>query len=70
MVKAMLMWWRRISGWYDSLEADSRYIVAAHGAVGRVMRHLLAGLSPDEVKKFVFPQDRVFVFSGGEEQII
>jgi len=58
----------RIDEWHSSLEPDGKYVVTAHGAVGRVVRHLLAGLTPNEVKKFAFPQDKVFLFENGTEQ--
>ncbi len=57
----------RVSDWINSLRADGQYIVTAHGAVGRVMRHLQAGLSSQEASKFVFPQDKVFLFENGAE---
>ncbi len=60
----------RIKSWYDSLQAQGKYVVTAHGAVGRVTRHILAGIPADEVSKFVFPQDKIFVFSNGGEDII
>ena len=60
----------RIKDWYKSLEPEGKYVVAAHGAVGRVVRHYLAGRPTDDVARYPFPQDRVFVFSDGGEQII
>jgi len=60
----------RVRDWYSNLEPDGRYVVAAHGAVGRVVRHHLAGMPADDVARYPFPQDQVFVFSGGKEQII
>lgn len=58
----------RVSDWISSLEDGERYIVAAHGAIGRVMLHLLAGSPPDEVSRFAFPQDKVFCFHEGRQQ--
>ena len=60
----------RISNWHSKLDRDGKYVVTAHGAVGRVVRHLLAGIPKEVVCKFVFPQDKIFVFSGGEEEVL
>lgn len=59
----------RVFEWYQSLEPDGKYIITAHGAIGRVVRHLLAGFSPDEVSRFAFPQDKVFRFEDGSETL-
>lgn len=60
---------QRVFDWYQSLDPNGKYVITAHGAVGRVMRHLLAGLSPSDVSRFPFPQDKIFQFvSGTEEQ--
>ena len=61
---------QRVADWYSSLDSGSSYIVAAHGAVGRVMRHYLANVPTEEVGRFAFPQDKVFLFSNGTERII
>lgn len=61
---------QRVSAWYQSLDAKKSYIVTAHGAIGRVMRHHLAGIPTDDVARFAFPQDKVFLFSKGTERII
>lgn len=58
----------RVSDWYQSLSDDGRYVVSAHGAVGRVVRHYLAGVSVEEVCKHTFPQDKVFRFHDGQEE--
>ncbi|MGI9352606.1 MAG: histidine phosphatase family protein [Rhizobiaceae bacterium] len=60
----------RLGEWYNSLERSEKYVVTAHGAVGRVMRHLLAGVTPEDVGRYPFPQDKVFVFADGKEQIM
>ncbi|MEM7215112.1 MAG: histidine phosphatase family protein [Pseudomonadota bacterium] len=60
----------RIAEWHQSLDANRKYIVTAHGAVGRVMRHHVAGVPTDEVARYPFPQDKVFLFSDGTEQLI
>lgn len=58
----------RVQDWYTSLEPRRKYLVAGHGAVGRVMRHVVLGLSPAEVSRFVFPQNEVFHFFEGREE--
>lgn len=60
----------RISAWHSDLDVDKKYLVTAHGAVGRVVRHLLAGIDVTEVCKTAFPQDKVFRFDGGREELI
>ncbi|MEM9278056.1 MAG: histidine phosphatase family protein [Pseudomonadota bacterium] len=60
----------RIKDWHTSLDKDQKYIISAHGAVGRVMRHYLAGVPTQDVARYAFPQDKIFLFSDGEEQII
>lgn len=46
------------------------HVIVAHGAVGRVVRQIMLGLEPDEVAQFDFPQDKVFCFSNGREEIL
>ena len=60
----------RVSAWLETLESDQRYIVTAHGAIGRVMRHILVGLPPEQVERFAFPQDKVFRFKNGTEETL
>ena len=59
----------RLTEWRTSLDQDAKYVVVAHGAVGRVVRHLLAGLSPEELCGVMFPQDKVFKFHNGVETL-
>ena len=61
---------QRASAWSSDLKRDQNYVVTAHGAVGRVLRHHLAGVPTDEVARYAFPQDKIFLFTGGTEQII
>ena len=58
----------RVQQWLGSLESGTSYVVTAHGAIGRVMRHLLLDLDPKDVEKFAFPQDKVFLFENGKEE--
>jgi probable phosphoglycerate mutase len=57
----------RVAQWYDELDANKTYVVTAHGAVGRVVRYYLLGLSEQEAATFVFPQDEVFEITKGSE---
>ncbi len=57
----------RIAEWYESLDGTQTYVVTAHGAVGRVLRYYLLGLSQQEAATFVFPQDEVFEITKGSE---
>ncbi len=60
----------RIKDWYDTLDPSGKYVVSAHGAVGRVVRHHLTGIPKEEIARYRFPQDKVFLFSDGREEII
>lgn len=60
----------RIKDWYGELQPDGNYLIAAHGAVGRVIRHFLAGVPGEDVARYPFPQDKVFLFADGNERII
>lgn len=60
----------RIKTWHSDLDPNGKYLVTAHGAVGRVVRHFLAGIDVKEVCKTTFPQDKVFRFEGGGEELI
>lgn len=57
----------RISDWYQSLDPAKMHVVTAHGAVGRVLRYYLLGLSKQEAANFTFPQDQVFELRKGHE---
>lgn len=59
----------RIREWYEMLQPDGRYVVSAHGAVGRVVRHLIGGISVEDAAQFVFPQDKVFKFQNNSEEL-
>lgn len=58
---------KRITQWHDSLDPAKKYVVTAHGAVGRVLRYYLLELSKEEAASFTFPQDQVFELSKGRE---
>ncbi len=58
----------RVSEWYASLKGDC--VVAAHGAVGRVVRYHLLGLDKQEAARFAFPQDKICILRQGEETFI
>lgn len=57
----------RISQWYESLSPTKLYVVTAHGAIGRVLRHYLLDIPKQEAATFSFPQDEVFQLSKGHE---
>ena len=57
---------RRMAEWLDQLATDDRLIVVSHGAAGRVMRGLYAGLPKDEITTLAQPQDGYFRLAGGE----
>ncbi|MCP4185837.1 MAG: histidine phosphatase family protein [Hyphomicrobiales bacterium] len=58
----------RISQWHQSLECDC--VVAAHGAVGRVLRYYLLDLEGQEAARFPFPQDQICIIRKGEEYFV
>ncbi|MCF6320972.1 MAG: phosphoglycerate mutase family protein [Rhizobiaceae bacterium] len=58
----------RVAEWHSSLRGDC--VVAAHGAVGRVVRYYLLGLDKQEAARFAFPQDKICILRKGEEQFV
>jgi len=48
----------RVGEWLATL--DQPTLVVAHGGVGRVLRHRLLGIDPQDLFVELFPQDRVF----------
>jgi len=57
----------RVSEWFEALDPVKMYVVTAHGAVGRILRYYLLGLSQQEAATFTFPQDEVFELSKDHE---
>jgi probable phosphoglycerate mutase len=60
----------RVGEWLESLPQDGKFLVAAHGAIGRVMRHLAGGAAIEDIAHFAFPQDQFYRFEGGAEELI
>ncbi len=58
----------RLSHWHKSLERDC--VVAAHGAIGRVLRYYLLDLDGQEAARFPFPQDKICIISKGQERFV
>ncbi len=58
----------RLSDWHKSLERDC--VVAAHGAIGRVLRYYLLDLDGQEAARFAFPQDKICIIRKGREQFV
>ncbi len=58
----------RLSHWYDSLERNC--VVAAHGAIGRVLRYHLLDLDDQEAARFPFPQDKICIIREGKEEFV
>ncbi len=59
----------RIADWYAELDSSRKYVVTAHGAVGRVLRHHLLKIPTSEAASYAFPQDRFFRFHNGSEAV-
>ena len=59
---------KRVAPFFDELSAPA--VVVAHGAVGRTVRHHLAGTPIQDAAHYIFPQDRFFRFEDGGEEII
>jgi len=59
---------KRVDKWLASLDGD--VVVAGHGVVGRVLRYRLLGLQGQEAASFAFPQDRIFIWRDGEENLV
>ena len=47
-----------------------RCVIVGHGAVGRAFRRQMLRLSEAQASDFAFPQDKVFRFEGGREELI
>lgn len=58
----------RVRPLLDSLAGPT--IIVGHGAVGRAVRQHLLNLDVAEAGAFDFPQDRIFKFENGIEQVI
>jgi probable phosphoglycerate mutase len=54
---------RRAASWLESLTAET--FAVSHGALGRILRGLYAGLAPDEMIALEEPQGCVFRLHGG-----
>ncbi len=59
---------KRVSQWHSTIKEDC--VVAAHGAVGRVLRYYLLGLDEAEAARFPFPQDKICVIRHGHEEFV
>ena len=59
---------QRIAPFFDGLVQP--VIIVAHGAVGRTVRHHLAGTPTEAAAHYAFPQDRIFRFEDGGEELI
>ena len=66
--ESLAMVTQRIAPFFDKLKAPA--IIVAHGAVGRTVRHHLAGTAKEAAGHYAFPQDRIFRFEDGEEELI
>lgn len=58
----------RIRPVFDAISADT--VIVAHGAVGRAVRRYMLGLNADAAAFYEFPQDRIFRFSEGTEELV
>ena len=66
--ESLAMVLQRVTPFFDELSAPA--IVVAHGAVGRTVRHHLAGTAVEAAGHYAFPQDKVFRFEDGGEELI
>jgi len=55
----------RVADWLDSVRGEPRLIVVSHGALGRAMRGIYLGLSPDQTLQLHEPQDAVIRLTQG-----
>jgi probable phosphoglycerate mutase len=58
----------RIRPVFDGITRDT--VIVAHGAVGRAVRRYMLGLNADAAAFYEFPQDRIFRFADGEEELL
>ncbi|MFK7901957.1 MAG: histidine phosphatase family protein [Nitratireductor sp.] len=59
---------KRIAPFFNGIKRNS--IIVAHGAVGRTVRKHILNLDEQDAGWFIFPQDKVFKFVGGQEEIL
>jgi probable phosphoglycerate mutase len=55
----------RVADWFASVQAEPRLIVVSHGALGRVLRGIYLGLTPDEMLQLPEPQDALLRLTQG-----
>lgn len=58
----------RIAPFFKNITRDT--VVVAHGAVGRTVRQLFLDISLHDASWFEFPQNKVFRFIDGKEEIL
>lgn len=56
---------RRVAPWLAEIGEQERVVAVGHGAAGRVIRGLYAGLPAETILALPEPQDRVFRLAGG-----
>lgn len=66
--ESLAMTQERVAPFFSTITRNT--VVVAHGAVGRTVRRLLMNLSIDEASWFEFPQDKVFRFIDGNEEVL
>lgn len=66
--ESLQMTMERIIPFFNAIERDT--VVVAHGAVGRTVRKFLLGLEAEDAAWFIFPQDKIFRFIDGVEEIL
>lgn len=66
--ESLAMTEQRVAPFFKNITRDT--VVVAHGAVGRAVRRLLLDLSSGNAGWFEFPQDKVFRFIDGKEEIL
>jgi broad specificity phosphatase PhoE len=56
---------QRIENWLADADLPARLIVVAHGLLGRILRGVYAGLTPDQLWQQDMPQDAFFRLQNG-----
>jgi broad specificity phosphatase PhoE len=57
--------YERVAAWFASVQDEPRLIVVSHGALGRVLRGIYLGLTPDAMLQLREPQDALIRLTQG-----
>jgi probable phosphoglycerate mutase len=59
------MLYERVAAWFESVTDHPRLVVVSHGALGRALRGVYLGLTPEEILALDEPQDALIRLGAG-----